>query len=203
MATEIPKGRWSVPREWSGERCFIIAGGSSVRRQVDLIRRLRGRIIAIKQAVELRPDADVMFVAGRDDPKVCKPYYPKYRGPRIICRAHHPGFPKRTLFLQRTENGAYSRTSTHVGGLDAGASAINLAALFGAKEIILIGMDMTGGRWVARHHLPVIPQRHFDMHLENIATLAPELERDGIRVVNCSPISVIPWFVKLPLKRFV
>jgi hypothetical protein len=198
-----PKGRWSVPREWIGERCFILAGGASLKDQVDAIPRLRGRVIAIKQTAYYRPKADVMLVAGRDDYHVCESYMRKYDGPRLVCRSPYPFFPKRTLFLTRTKKGKYSRKPTQVGGLDAGSTAINLAALFGAKEIILLGMDMTGGRWVKRHHMPVIPQWHFDMHLANIATLAPELEKDGIRVVNCSPISRIPNFEKRPLEDFL
>lgn len=206
----VPKGyrdpklpRWSVPREWDGQRCFILGGGASLKAQYDLIPSLEGRIIAIKQTVYLRPRADVMFVSGRDDAHVCAPYFDKYKGPRIVCRSAYPGMPARTLFLRRTVKGRYSRDPQLVGGLDAGTSAINLATLFGAKEIVILGMDMTGGRWVKHHHLPVIPQWHFDAHLENLATFVPELERDGVRVYNCSPISAIPWFEKRRLEDFV
>jgi hypothetical protein len=195
--------RWSVPREWEGQRCFILGGGASLKDQYDLIPQLRGRIIAIKQTVYLRPRADVMFVSGRDDAQVCAPYFAKYKGPRIVCRSAYPGMPKGTLYLRRSVKGRYSRDPHLIGGLDAGTSAINLAALFGAAEIIILGMDMTGGRWVKRHHLPVIPQWHFDLHLANLETFVPELERDRIRVVNCSPISAIPWFEFGRLEDFV
>lgn len=193
--------RWSVPREWKGERCFILAGGASL--QTDKARQLRGRIIAIKQCVYLRPDADVMLVSGRDDAEVCREYFEKYKGPNLVCRSPYPGFPERTLFLTRTKDGAYSRDPRMVGGLDAGSTAINLAALFGAKEIVLLGMDMTGGRWVKHHHLPTIPKWHFDLHLAGIARMAGELARDRIRVVNCSPISRITQFEKRPLEEFL
>lgn len=198
-----PTARWSVPRDWVDARVFILAGGASLKTQYDAIPKISGRVIAIKQTVSLRPDADVMFISGRDDALVCKPYFRMYRGKRIVCRSGYPGMPSRTLFLTRTKGGFYSRNPTAIGGLDAGSSAINLAALFGAKEIILLGMDMTGGRWVLRHHLPVIPQDHFDRHLACLERMAPELKRDGIRVVNCSPTSVIPWFERRPLEDFV
>ncbi len=191
---------WSVPREWVGERCFILAGGASL--PIAAIPQLKGRIIAIKQTVALRPDADVMFVSGRDDPQRCAAYFPMYRGPRIICRSAYPGFPPGVLALRRSKD-AYSRESTHVAGLDAGSSAINLAALFGATEIILLGIDMTGGRWVKKHHLPKIPQRHFDLHLGSLERMAPELAKDGIRVVNCSPISAVRCFERQPLEAFL
>lgn len=210
---------WTVPREWEGERCFILAGGASLQKAA--IPQLRGRVIAIKQTVLFRPDADVMFLAGRDDPKVCREYFPRYTGPRVVVRARYAGFPPGTLYLQRTKaplprDGSvwpsfpriqkyspYSRLQTHVGGFDAGASAINLAALFGATEIVLLGMDMCGGRWVPKHHLPVIPDVHFQWHLAGLRAMAPELAKDGIRVVNCSPISRIECFEKRPLAEFL
>src|SRR5678815_28922 len=140
--------RWIVPREWEGERCFIIAGGRSVKLQTKYIPKLRGRIIAIKQSVYLRPDADVMLLAARDDWFVCRDYFRFFQGPRIICRSNYPHMPKGTLYLRRTQGGDYSRDPQLVGGLDAGATALNLAALFGAKEIVILGMDMVQGRWV-------------------------------------------------------
>jgi hypothetical protein len=197
----VSRNPWSVPREWDGERCFVLCGGASLQRE--LVPQLKGRIIAIKQAVKLRPNADVMFVSGRDDPKVCASYFPLYEGPRIVCRHDYPGMPVGTYHLRRVKGGGYSRDPQLLGGLDAGASAINLAALFGAREIVLLGMDMTGGRWVKRHHLPVIPQRHFDLHLAGLAEMAPEIAKDGVRVVNCSPVSVVPFFEKRPIEEFL
>jgi hypothetical protein len=209
---------WSVPREWTGERCFILAGGASL--QTRLVPQLQGRIIAIKQTVALRPDADVMFVSGRDDPTVCAPYFPRYQGPRVVCRARYDGFPTRTLFLRRSRGPLpgpdrpparrkvthwhpYSRDPTQLGGFDAGASAINLAALFGATEIVLLGMDMCGGRWVKKHHQSVIPELDFTWHLAGLRWMAPELAADGIRVVNCSPVSCIECFERQPLEVFL
>lgn len=197
----MSRNPWRVPREWEGERCFVLAGGASM--QCELVPRLRGRIIAIKQAVALRPNADVMLVSGRDDPQVCAAYFPLYVGPRIVCRHDYPGMPIGTYHLRRLKGGGYSRDPALLGGLDAGASAINLAALFGAREIVLLGMDMVGGRWVKKHHMPVIPARHFALHLEGLRAMAPELAADNVRVVNCSPISAIPFFEKRPLGDFL
>lgn len=195
--------RWTVPREWDGERCFIIAGGRSVSGQVDQITKLRGRIIAIKQAVQLRPKADVMLLAARDDWFVCRDYFKLYRGPRIICRSNYPNMPRGTLYLRRSKE-ALSRDPQLLAGLDAGASAINLATLFGAKEIILLGIDMVQGRWVTKHPtMPVIPDWHFKLHLEGLQRMAPELKRDGIRVINCSPVSAVECFERRPLKEFL
>src|SRR5687767_4307104 len=75
---------WSVPREWPGERCFIICGGESIRQQRKLIPTLKGRVIVVKEGVLLRPDADVLFLAG--EPQIELPLLAKFRGKYAVCR---------------------------------------------------------------------------------------------------------------------
>lgn len=199
---------WTVPKEWKGERCFILAGGESIKEQEPLIPLLKGRVIAIKQSVSLRPDADVMFIAGKDDPKVCAKFFPMHTGKYLIARSTYNGAPERCKFLQRdTFNpGRLSLRPTHLCGFDAGTSAINLAFLFGAKQIVLLGYDMTGGRWFSgryHHHLPNPPEQHFKIHMSALPTLAADLRDQGIDVVNCSAISKVKVFRKEMLERFL
>lgn len=199
---------WTVPREWAGERCFILAGGESIREQEQLIPKLSGRVIAIKQSIALRPDADVMFIAGKDDPKVCAQFFPMHEGKYLIGRSTYAGAPEHCKFLQRDmfNLNRLSYRPTHLCGYDAGTSAINLAFLFGAKQIVLLGYDMTGGRWFNdrfKHHLPNPPQQHFKIHMSVLPTLAADLENAGIEVINCSAISKVQVFQKKPLEDFI
>jgi hypothetical protein len=207
VTTSLSHNIWSVPREWEGERCLIIAGGESVKGQEELIRSFRGRVIAIKQSVALRPDADVMFIAGKDDGKVCAPFFDLHRGKYLVARGHYPGVPLRVKILRRAlVANQLSDDPQEVAGLDAGTSAINLAYLFGSTEIILTGFDMTGGRWLNGkypHHLPFPPQRHFDLHLASIPPIAKALVSRGVRVFNCSTISAVTCFEKRNLEAFV
>lgn len=202
-------GHWTVPREWAGDRCFILCGGDSVRAQRSLIPQLQGRIIAIKQSVVLRLDADVMFLAGRDDADLCAPYFPLFHGRYLVSRQAYPGFPSTTRCLSRSADPTrLSEDPTELAGYDAGASAINLAYLFGAADIVLLGYDMSGGRWFngeIAHPRPYPSQLHFDRHLQAIGPLAADLRARGVRVWNCSPTSVVPRriFERAPLARFV
>lgn len=195
---------WRVPRAWPGERCLIIAGGESVRDQEKLIQKFKGRIIAIKQAVAIRPDADVMFIAGKDDGRVCAPFFPMFRGKYIVARGPYKNVPARTKVLRRSKDATrLSHDPGEVAGYDAGTSAINVAFLFGSPEILLCGYDMTGGRWLNgryKHHLPYPPQRDFDAHLSALPSIAADLEAAGVKVINCSPISVVGVFEKRPLE---
>ncbi len=196
-----------MPKEWVGERCLIICGGESVKPAEDDIKKFQGRVIAVKQSVAIRPDADVMFVSGKDDGRVCAKFFPMFRGNYLVARGEYPDMPNHTKVMKRTKDASkLSINPTELAGFDGGTSAINLAFLFGASEILLIGYDMRGGRWlngIYKHHLPFPPQRDFDVHRSILPTIAADLKLLGVKVINCSLISEVDVFEKVSLKEFV
>jgi hypothetical protein len=203
-----PPPLWSVPREWAGERCFILCGGESVRAQRALIPALQGRVIAIKEGVLLRPDADVLFLGGEKTPEIALPLIPKFRGQYMVVRGKgDQELPPAVKRVTRTKDHArLCDLPTHVCGYDTGTSAINLAYHFGATEIVLIGYDMTGGRWFTGewpHPMPVIPQFHFRRHMGPLAAIAADAKAKGIRIVNVSPISRVTAFERQQLEAFL
>lgn len=208
MSASDGQAPWSVPREWPGERCFILCGGASLKAQRALVPRLEGRVIAVKQSAVLRPDADVMFVAGSDAGHLCRDVFPVFRGTHLVSRARvYPDLPKHTKKVARTKaHEELCDLPTHVAGYDAGTSAINLAYHFGATEIILLGYDMCGGRWFngeIPHFMPKPPESHFQRHMVPLPAFAEDARRKGIRIVNCSPISRVTCFERQPLEAFL
>lgn len=207
--TWTPPPVWSVPREWDGERCFILCGGESIQAQREVIPRLQGRVIAVKHGVLLRPDADVLFFAGERPIEIAKVCLPVFRGTHIVVRGRgHQCFPPQAKRIGRTAepHTALSVDPTKVAGFDAGTSAINLAALFGATEIVVLGMDMIGGRWFNRevpHYLPQPPESDFQRHMGPLPRIAEDAKRKGIRIVNVSPISRVTCFERQPLEAFL
>jgi hypothetical protein len=199
---------WSVPREWPGSRCFVICGGESVQAQRALIPQLRGRVIAVKHGVLLRPHADVLFFAGERPAEIAPVCLAAFRGPYVVVRGKgHPCFPETAKRVMRpTEHVELCDDPTLVSGYDAGTSAINLAYHFGATEIILIGYDMIGGRWFngeIPHYLPQPPESDFQTHMAPLPLIAADAKRKGIRIVNVSPISRVTCFERQPLEAFV
>lgn len=204
----VPQPIWSVPREWPGERYFVICGGESVKAQRDLIPHLKGRVIAVKHGVLLRPGADVLFFAGERPTEIAPPCLKAFKGKYIVVRGRgHQCFPEHSKRVWRTaEQVALSDDPTMVAGYDAGTSAINLAHLFGATEIVVLGMDMIGGRWFngeLRHYLPQPPERDFQIHMSCLPWIAEDAKRKGVRIVNCSPISRVECFERQPLEAFL
>lgn len=208
VATWTPPALWSVPREWQGERCFVICGGESVKAQRHLVPQLQGRIIAVKEAVLLRPDADVLFFAGERPEEIAPPLLKLFRGQHIVVRGKgHPVFPDSAKRVWRTsEHVGLSDDPTMVAGYDSGTSAINLAALFGATEIVVLGMDMIGGRWFNGEHphfMPFPRESDFQTHMRPLPLIAEDAQRKGIRIVNVSPSSRVTCFERQPLEAFL
>jgi hypothetical protein len=199
---------WAVPREWAGERAFILCNGESLNAQRHLIPQLRGRIIAIKEAVRLRPDADVLFVAAEKSDDIVPDLLPIFRGTYVIARnkvpANYPAYVKR--ICRTKDHTRLCELPDHVCGYDCGTSAINLAYHFGATEIVLLGMDMTGDRWCKgefHHPMPTIPADHHQRHASVLPAIAKDAAAKGIRIVNVSPISRVTCFERQPLEAFL
>jgi hypothetical protein len=199
---------WAIPREWPGERCFILCGGESVNQVRDLIPRLRGRWIVVKEGVLLKPDADVLFIAGEGSDTIARPLIPKFRGTHILVRGKSsPFLANVSKRVTRTKDHTrLCELPTHVCGYDSGTSAINAAYHFGATEIVLIGYDMVGHRWFNgewTHPMPRIPVDHHQTHLGPLKALAADCRARGLRVVNTSPISRERWFERGRLEDFL
>jgi hypothetical protein len=204
----VPPPHWSVPREWPGERCFILCGGESIRKQRHLIPHLKGRIIAVKQSVLLRPDADMLWFGGEHTDTIALPLIPQFKGTYMAVRGKScPALPPEVKRVGRhKDHTTLSDDPTKVCGYDTGTSAINLAYHFGVSEVILLGYDMRGGRWFTgevAHPMPQIPESHFRGHMAPLPKLAEDCQRKGLRVVNCSPKSAVKCFEQQPLEAFL
>ncbi len=206
VASWVAPPIWSVPKLWAGERCFVICGGESVSAQRDLLPFLNGRIVAVKHGVLLRPDADVLFFAGERPADIAPPCLAAFKGAHAIVRGRgHPVFPYTVKRVWRTTtHERWSDDPTMVAGFDAGTSAINVAMLFGATEIVLLGYDMIGGRWIngeVKHYLPNPPESDFQRHMSVLPSLAADAKAKGVRIINTSPISRVTCFEFEPLAR--
>ena len=202
----LPPPVWSVPREWPGERCFILCSGESIKAQAGTIAKLRGRFIAVKHGVYLRPNADVLFLSGERTAEIAAPLIPMFTGKYIIVRGKScPELPDTVKRVTRTKDHSTLselRAPAHVGGYDSGTSAIHLASLFGATEIILCGFDMQGGHF-CEHPLQYPPEEHFRRHMLPLAALDQDAKAKGVRIVNCSPTSRVTAFERRPLESFL
>ena len=82
---------------------------------------------------------------------------------------------------------------------NSGAGAINLAYHFGARRILLIGMDMKPGangekHWHPDHPKPMVQGQQFEEWRLKMGVLAKDLAAEGVTVINCTPRSALTCF---------
>lgn len=198
---------WSVPNEWTGQRCFIIGGGPSFN--PTLAPKLQGRVIAINEAYIERPDADVLYWADpqwairqgskiklhRGKYRVSRRWAPACAGPDVKQIGWTPPFSNEGLR-------PFSVDPHYVGGYCSGGNAINLAFLFGANPIYLLGFDMrvVDGKKNYHDRYTTRNSARFDFYVRNIEFMAPVLKNYEREVLNCSPNSALKCFPYVPLE---
>lgn len=90
------------------------------------------------------------------------------------------------------------------GGGNSGYQAINLAYLFGARRVVLVGFDMqaTGGalHWFGRHPHPDLDRGlPFASWIDRFRDLARDCAIAGLEVVNASRETALTCFPRAPL----
>lgn len=192
-----------VPRLWPGATIVCLATGPSLcAEDVDAVRG-RARVIAIKDAYDLAPWADVVYCAGGDRTR-----WWNRNGDRVV--AQHKGLRFAldrqcarwaTVLQFGPELGLSLDPSRLALGRHSGYQAINLAAHLGASRIVLVGYDMqpTGGQ----HHFfgnhPTGTHPSYQEWLPHFATLVAPLAQLGVEVINATRSTAIEVFRRMTL----
>ncbi|MEM9681640.1 MAG: hypothetical protein AAF942_00105 [Pseudomonadota bacterium] len=193
---------WSVPRAFEGETVFILGGGSSLKGFEPEVLRGKGRVIAIKEAgLTMCPWADVLYWADKAwcDGKDNHPpngrrlhlHTGTYKITRDPCFQTFGHDVKRLQHDRQTE---FCIDPRKVAGMCSGANAINLAAHFGAKRIVLLGFDMHGPNWDGRKRKAEEDGSYKTRFMPAIGRMAVPLRHAGIEVLNATPRTALGCF---------
>lgn len=197
---------WIVPPEWLGDTAFILGCGPSLAKTHTAA--LRGQhVIAINDSYLRAPWASVLYFcdglkwwnANKDEVTA------HFRG-RYLVTSYSDGIPPKipsvhTLHLTGAE-GLEDDPGCLRHGSNSGYQAINLAYHFGARRIVLLGMDMRADNghchWRTRPQQEPSPesfhktlQRHM---LPKFQSLVEPLRKAGVEVINCTPGSALTVF---------
>jgi len=199
-----------VPELAPGGTVVCLASGPSLT--AGDVEAVRGRavVIAINDAIRVCPWADVFYSGARvywtpTDPRgrllegfaglrvrICIDQDRPGLGSDGVIRLRNTG----TQGLEATPNGL--RTYHNSGG-----AAINLAVHLGARRIVLLGYDM-GPSGDGRHHFhETYRTPHSSPYIlfrTQIATMGPLLAARGVEVVNCSRVTQLACFPRMPLE---
>lgn len=107
--------------------------------------------------------------------------------------------------LGRSKSGL-GHDCVHFGG-NSGYQAINLAYLWGAKRIILLGFDCkpVNGKdhWFGQHDKRLTNTQPYQLWMNNFPKLAKDLLLQGVEVINCSPDSALTCFNKEEIGKII
>jgi hypothetical protein len=157
--------------------------------------------IAVNNTFKLAPSADMVYAA---DDQWWRKYYKEAEhctGRLVSCSP--VAFPN-VLVLKNTGNSGFDKDPSCIRtGGNSGYQAIHIAAHAGAKRIVLCGFDLRGGHWHGRHVSPLREHGEgiYARWIPRFNTLAVELERLGIEVINCTPGSALKCWPNVPLNQ--
>lgn len=196
---------WCVPREWTGQTAFLVGGGPSLLGFHPEALLGRGRVIVINKSVLPGegwpgiPWADVMYFCDRSFWAAHGPAVRGfYRGSRIVSLANLPDNPEVLRLSRKARLGLSSDPRQLCHGASSGYQAINLAYLFGASRIVLLGYDLALGAGGKTHlhdgygrYTASLAHTLDKVHRPQFESLKAPLAAAGVEVVNASPESAL------------
>jgi hypothetical protein len=185
-----------VPRLWPDSTIAIIGAGPSLT--PDDCEYVRGRVtatIAVNMAYKLAPWADVLY--GCDGSKFWKwqKGVPSFHGLKYAMTRNAYGIP---TLRNAGDPGLSLDPAALCTGQNSAYQSVGIARHFGAKRIILLGVDMKRGPKGQKHfqggdHQDG-SQPPFRLCLSLWATIVAPLQAQGIEVINCTPNSALTVF---------
>ena len=205
-----------MPRVWTDKPAVCLGGGPSLcQEDVDYVRD-KARVIAINDAYLLAPWADVLYACDlkwwewHKSPEAIKTNYQftgqgalDFKGLKITPDKEAAKRYRGLLLLHGEHRlGLSQDQSTIHYGSNSGYQAINLAFLFGARTIVLLGYDMqftnSASHWFGDH--PDRVRSNYDSWKKNFESIAAQQEPLGFQVINCSRNTALQAFKRMSLK---
>lgn len=192
----------AVERLWPGETVVCLGGGPSLTPQdVESVRE-RARVIAINNAYQIAPWADVLYAADSAWWAVHKGV-PSFTGLKFSLEKRAGVWPGVNVLENMGNKGLELQPTGLKTGRNSGYQAINLAVHLGAKRVLLLGYDMErrkgdASHWFGEHPSPLVNTRPETFHdfCKHFQTIVEPLKALGIEVINCSrrtALTVFPW----------
>lgn len=197
-----------VDRRWIGKRVIVAASGPSLSKEMATL--CNGElVIAVNDAYKLFPNADVLYACDLSWWEINK-FVPDFSGERWTSHSISPKNSKQNLsnselfhIISGRNAPGFSRDQSVIHyGNNSGFQAVNLAILFGAEEIILIGFDMRPvdgkNHFFGEHKSPLRGNHSFNMWIHHFNEAAKTVPKN-IRIVNSTPNSALKCFPMIPL----
>ena len=200
-----------MPRLWPGATVVIIGGGPSLAREDVEFVRGRAKVIAINDAYKVAPWADVLYACDANWWQFYEGV-PSFRGLKYSIERNASGLGAQdggvaVQVLDMGEQFGLSEDPTRLQhGKNGGYQALGLAALLGAKRVILLGFDMQPDpdgkeHWFGSHPKRIRKGMPFREWVESFQTIVAPLQKLGVEVINCSRRTALTMFPTMSLEE--
>jgi hypothetical protein len=188
----------TVPLAWPGSTVVCIGTGPSLTRADVEACRGKARVIAVNDAYTIAPFADVLYAC---DAKwwAWHKGAPEFAGLKYTLKRPLTPAPKLWPGVVALKDCGRLGLSVDPEGLktghNSGYQALNLAVLFGAARIVLLGYDMhaTGkDHYFGKH--PDHTRPPFRQCIDAFTSLLAPLKELEVAVINCTPGSALKCF---------
>lgn len=208
--------------DWIGRTAVVIGSGPSLSdKQLDLVLKRHmppplaadtpwtaglgwPRVITVNNTLSLYPMADVAYFG---DYMALRQYIDLRKESRAEWWTGSQAGAKRwgLHWAKSCGKPGLGTERVHLNG-NSGFQAINLATLFGARKVVLIGFDMrraADGRqhWFGEHPAPLVQTCLFDEWIHKSEAMAKDAREQGIDIVNCTPDSALTAFRRANLEE--
>lgn len=178
--------------KWEGETAVAIASGASLTQEdVDYCKG-KARVCVVNDNYRLAHWADLLYAC---DLEWWDYHKPDFAGQKWT--VNNAAAEKHNLnhITGHSAQGLSMDNSFIHFGRNSGFQLLNLLAHFGVSRILLLGYDFqeTSGKkhWFGNHPFPLHNMNRWDSSLKAINGAAPDFQKLGIEVVNCSRESAI------------
>jgi hypothetical protein len=209
--------RYKVPKDWMGATCVILAGGPSLPTDIGQRLSSKTRVIAINDSWRLFPQADALYFGDATWWHNQQAMNPRTLDGRLsfhdmiykgfwVTIANFSEHPQVHCLWSTTAQGLEKNPVALATGANSGYAAINLAYLYGARRIVLLGYDMKcAGARTHWHNGPReragVFQVALNSFLYHFESLVEPLKKEGVEVINATPDSALTCWPYLPLEE--
>ena len=202
-----------VPRLYEGQTVVCAASGPSLTSDdLDVVRQAGWPLLVTNSTWKDAPWASVLYGADRTWWNEDRPTAEQFVGLRvspheILCKDGYPGEPRiRRVLIDPRGTALSTKQTTVTSGKNSGFQTFNLAVLFGASRILLLGYDMGYGPKGEKHHhkdhggtLRNPHRETFKNWIPYFNASVPILQTLGVAVVNCSRRTTLTCFARRPI----
>lgn len=193
---------------WYGETVCIIASGPSLTRDdCDFVKTQGWKTISINDSYKVAPFSDVLYACDNSWWKVHHETVKLNFKGELWTQDKNAAEKYNINYIPSIGKPGLGLGSTIHQGANSGYQSANLAFLWGANRIIFLGLDCSPDKNGKTHwfglHGPGLSNSHpFERWIKNFETLANDLEKQNVEVINASRETSLTCFKRKFINEF-